>query len=164
MKIKVISDSPLFTSELGRTFSRIVSAGDIILLTGELGGGKTTFITGIAAGLGLERKISSPSFTILNEYRISGRREFVHVDLYRLENAGEIEEIGLDDYFYNNISIICVEWGDRIKKYLKKEFLEVDFGYVIDEKNEGNKRKIIFKSSGTYWDRKLEEFKRMLDK
>jgi tRNA threonylcarbamoyladenosine biosynthesis protein TsaE len=164
MQIKVISNSPFFTKKLGRTFSRIVSAGDIILFTGELGGGKTTFITGIAEGLGLEEKISSPSFTILNEYRISGRREFVHVDLYRLENVCEIEEIGLDDYFYSDTSIICVEWGDRIKEYLKKEFLEVDFGYVIDKKNEGNKRKIIFKSQGIYWDRKLEEFKRIMDK
>ncbi len=164
MQIKVISNSPFFTNGLGKTFSRVISRGDIILFTGELGGGKTTFITGIAEGLGLVGKVSSPSFTILNEYVISSRRELVHVDLYRLENIDEIEGIGLDDYFYKDTSIICVEWGDKIKEYIKKEFLEVDLSYIMDDENSGNKRKIIFKSSGKYWDGKLEEFKSILNK
>ncbi|MEA2015231.1 MAG: tRNA (adenosine(37)-N6)-threonylcarbamoyltransferase complex ATPase subunit type 1 TsaE [Actinomycetota bacterium] len=164
MQIKVISNSPFFTKDLGRTFSKVVSEGDIILFSGELGGGKTTFITGIAGGFGLMGKISSPSFTIINEYLIDSWRKLVHVDLYRLENIGEVEGIGLDDYLYDGTSIICVEWGDRIKGYIKREFMEVDFSYVMNGKDEENKRKIIFKSSGKLWDGKLKEFEKIFGK
>src|SRR4030042_4512808 len=100
MQIETISKSPVFTRNLGKKFSAVLSKGDIVLFTGELGGGKTTFISGLAEGFGLEETLTSPSFTIMNEYLIDNIRKFIHADLYRLENAGEINGIGLENYFY----------------------------------------------------------------
>ncbi len=142
----------------------VLSKGDIVLFTGELGGGKTTFISGLAEGFGLEETLSSPSFTIMNEYLIDNTRKLIHADLYRLENAGEIDGIGLEDYFYDGISIICIEWGDRIKDNIEKDYLEINFSYLIDESNTGTKRKIIFTSLNRYWDIKLSGFEKIMMK
>ncbi len=164
MRFEIISNSPVFTRNLGKMFSRILSKGNIILFTGELGGGKTTFISGLAEGFGLGENLSSPSFTLLNEYHIDNNRKFIHADLYRLENIGEINGIGLDDYFYDGVSIICVEWGDKIRNCIEKEYLEINLSYLIDKSNSGTKRKIIFNSASHYWDLKLVKFKKKLKK
>jgi tRNA threonylcarbamoyladenosine biosynthesis protein TsaE len=119
MQIVIISNSADFTKDLGKKLSRFLTKGSIILFTGELGGGKTTFISGIAAGLGFRKDLSSPSFTILNEYRIGGRMKLIHADLYRLEDIDELNDTGLNDYIYDGFSIICVEWGDRIRDHIK---------------------------------------------
>ena len=164
MQIKIVSNSPVFTRNIGKKFSAVLSKGDIVLFTGELGGGKTTFISGLAEGFGLGETLSSPSFTIMNEYLIDNTRKFIHADLYRLENAREIDGIGLEDYFYDCISIICIEWGDRIKDNIEKDYLEINFSYLMDESNTGTKRKIIFKSLNRYWDIKLSGFKKIMMK
>jgi len=164
MQIEIISNSPVFTHNLGKKFSTVLSKGDIVLFTGELGGGKTTFISGLAGGFGLEETLSSPSFTIMNEYRIDNTWKFIHADLYRLENTREIDGIGLEDYFYDGISIICIEWGYRIKDNIKKDYLEINFSYLIDQSNTGTKRKIIFTSLNRYWDIKLSGFKKIMMK
>jgi tRNA threonylcarbamoyladenosine biosynthesis protein TsaE len=164
MQIETISNSPVFTRNLGKKFSAVLSKGDIVLFTGELGGGKTTFISGLAEGLGWGENLSSPSFTILNEYHIDNSRKFIHADLYRLENTREIDGTGLTDYFYDGISIICIEWGDRIKDNIEKDYLEINFSYLIDESNTGTKRKIFFTSLNRYWDIKLSGFKKIMMK
>ncbi len=165
MKIEYISSSASFTRSLGRQFSRYLTGGDVLLLSGELGGGKTTFISGIAEGLGIMGDLSSPTFTILNEYQIAKKGKFVHADFYRIENIGETEAVGLDDYLYGQNVIVCVEWGDKIKKDLRIDFLEVRFEYLLDLNksdsgdDEGNQRKITFSSNNEYWDRKLKNLK-----
>jgi tRNA threonylcarbamoyladenosine biosynthesis protein TsaE len=164
MQIEVISNSSVLTRKIGKVFSRILSGGDVILFTGELGGGKTTFISGIAEGLGITGNFSSPSFTILSEYRINRNKSLVHVDLYRLENIKEIEEIGIEDYIYDKGSIVCIEWGDKIKKYIKEDFLEVNLGYINSENDSETKRKIIFSGYGSYWEGRLGKFKDILEK
>jgi tRNA threonylcarbamoyladenosine biosynthesis protein TsaE len=164
MQIVIISNSADFTKDLGKKLTRFLSKGSIILFTGELGGGKTTFISGIAAGLGLREDLSSPSFTILNEYHIGGQMKLVHADLYRLEDIDDINGTGLNDYIYDGFSIICVEWGDRIRNHIKREFLEIDIRYLIDSSNISTNRKITFKSDGPYWDLKLSRFKKLIKK
>jgi len=164
MQIEVISNSSVFTKKIGKIFSNILSGGNVILFTGELGGGKTTFISGIAESLGITENFSSPSFAILNEYRIDKSRSLVHVDLYRLGDTGEIEDTGIDDYIYSSSSIVCIEWGDKIKKYIKKDFLEVNLSYLKGEDDTETKRKIVFRSSSGYWNRRLKELKKMLGK
>lgn len=164
MQIEIISNSPVFTRNLAKSFSKILSKRNIIIFTGELGGGKTTFISGLAEGFGLTENLSSPSFTLLNEYRIDSRRRLIHADLYRLENVNEFNGIGLEDYLYNNDSIICIEWGDKIRDVIKKEFLEIDLSYFMDKENEDTNRKVVFKSTGRYWDLKLQKFKKILKK
>jgi len=81
-----------------------------------------------------------------------------------LENTGEINGIGLDDYLYDDISIVCIEWGDKIKDYIKKEYLEINLSYLIDKSNISTKRKIVFNSGSQYWDLRLERFKKILEK
>ena len=164
MHFNITSDSADYTKKIGNFFSKVVSAGDIIIFSGELGGGKTTFISGIAEGLGIRENIASPSFTIINLYNVSGRNKLVHVDFYRLESSKEMFDIGLEDYIYDNTSIICIEWGGKFKKYLFKDFLEITLNYVIENKGieEPTKRLVGFESSNLYWDKKLEKFKRVL--
>jgi tRNA threonylcarbamoyladenosine biosynthesis protein TsaE len=176
MQIEIISNSPVFTKNLAKSFSRFLSPGNIIIFTGELGGGKTTFISGLADGLGVSESPSSPSFTLLNEYITGNRIKFIHADLYRLENITDFDGIGLEDYLYDRNSIICIEWGDRIKKLIKKEYLEIKLNYLMDNESdnedsnkndkriEDTKRKLIFNSNSRYWDLKLKAFKKLLKK
>ena len=99
------------TERLGRAIGQVLRGGEVIALTGELGSGKTCMVRGIAQGVGLSpEKVSSPTFTIIQEYE--SHPSIVHVDLYRLENPSEIEDIGLSSYFDTN-HVVIIEWADR---------------------------------------------------
>ncbi len=162
MQLEFISSSSSFTRSLGKEFSRYLTSGDIILLCGELGGGKTTFISGTAEGLGISGNLSSPSFTILNEYQAGKKYKFIHADLYRIEDTVETETLGLDDHIYCKDTVVCVEWGDKIREGLRIDFLEIRFEYLIDGNGSGSRdqRRIIFISNNKYWDRKLQKFQK----
>ena len=184
MIMKLASGSPLFTKKIGLILSKILKSGDILLLDGELGAGKTTFISGIAEGLGIKENLSSPSFTIINLYEIGSRKKFIHADFYRLDNADEILNIGIEDYLYSSRNIACIEWGDKIKGFLGSNYLEVKFeyfypsgldpipGYIVgytaghDSNSDLEKRLVSFSSpaAGSYWDRKLKIFKKLLER
>ncbi|MBN2073262.1 MAG: tRNA (adenosine(37)-N6)-threonylcarbamoyltransferase complex ATPase subunit type 1 TsaE [Actinobacteria bacterium] len=157
MLLKIISDSPEKTVELGEKFSSVLSAGDIMLLSGELGGGKTTFISGIARGLGIKNSLSSPSFTIMNEY--PGKRfNFIHADLYRLNNASDFSTTGLEDYIYDDSSIVCMEWGDRAGGFIARDHILIEFNYLLGGACGINKREITFRADSSAWERKLSAF------
>ena len=161
MQLEFISSSPSFTRSLGKVFSRYLVSGDILLLSGELGGGKTTFISGIAEGLGISGNLSSPSFAILNEYKINKKSKFIHADFYRIEDTGETEVVGLDDYLYGQSVIACIEWGDKIREGLRIDYLEIRLEYLIKVNSSSqDQRKITFISSNKYWDRKLQKFQK----
>ncbi len=166
MQLEYISISASFTSDLGKEFSRHLASGDVILLSGELGGGKTTFIAGIAEGLGIKEDLSSPSFTILNEYQTGKKARFAHADLYRIENTIETESLGLDDYLYGRDAIVCVEWGDKIKDGLRIDFLEISFEYLININGTGGQdlRKITFISSNKRWDAIIQKFQKFTNR
>jgi tRNA threonylcarbamoyladenosine biosynthesis protein TsaE len=161
MQFEIVSCNPSSTSRIGSIFSRILRFGDTVLLTGELGAGKTTFIAGCAQRFKIGSQISSPSFTILNVYSIKGRRKFVHADLYRLDSIDEVLNIGLQDYIYDKNAIVFIEWGDRILDYFKTPYIEIGFEYLLSDEQA---RKIVFKSSSRYWDNKIEIFKDSLKK
>lgn len=163
MELKITSNSAVFTKNLGKNFSKIISNGDVILFSGELGGGKTTFISGLAEGLGIRENVSSPSFTILNVYSTHRKNKLVHADFYRLENIEDIAEIGVEDYLYDNRAVVCMEWGDKIKKYIDRDCLEVEIRYLLaddenDSLNNSDRRLVTFKSFSQYWDNKLTKF------
>ncbi len=160
MNFKIISNSPAETIKRGKKFAKLLSPGDIILFSGELGGGKTTFITGIAKGLGIKQNLSSPSFTIINEYPL-GSKKFIHADLYRIDSMDEVNSIGLGDYLYDLKSIICIEWGNKIESYIDRDFCIINFKYNINAEQERN---IIFRSSSSYWDKKLRKLEKILKK
>jgi tRNA threonylcarbamoyladenosine biosynthesis protein TsaE len=161
MQFEIVSHNPASTGRIGSVFSGILRFGDTVLLTGELGAGKTTFIAGCAQRFKIGRQISSPSFTILNLYRIKGRQKFVHADLYRLDSIDEVLNIGLQDYIYDKNAMVFVEWGDRVQDYFKMPYIEIRFEYLLSDEQA---RKLVFKSSSRYWDNKIEIFKDKLRK
>lgn len=107
-----ISNSPEATLELGRRWGRELSRGWVIGLTGDLGAGKTQLVKGIALGLGISGRVSSPSFGLVNEYE-TGREPFHHLDLYRLDTPEQIVAAGLEPYLIEPVGITVVEWVDR---------------------------------------------------
>ncbi len=109
-----------------------LNIGDIIVLTGELGSGKTKFTEGFLSYFNLDKEISSPTFTIVNEYKNSNISIF-HFDVYRLEDVDEFYAIGGDEYFNSGISII--EWGELIKDALPKDYIEIVFHKDDNDEN-----------------------------
>ncbi len=111
------------TFALGRSIGEKAKPGDIYLLSGDLGVGKTVFTQGVAAGLGITEPVNSPTFTILQEYT-EGRLPFYHFDVYRIEDVEEMEEIGYDDYFFGG-GVCMVEWAELIREILPDNCISV---------------------------------------
>jgi tRNA threonylcarbamoyladenosine biosynthesis protein TsaE len=102
------------TAALGRELAATLSAGDALLLYGDLGAGKTAFVRGLAEGLGVDRgEVSSPTFTLIQEYR-GGRLPLFHVDLYRIEDPREFDELGLDEIAEDGV--LAIEWADKFPR------------------------------------------------
>ncbi|HEY5640810.1 MAG TPA: tRNA (adenosine(37)-N6)-threonylcarbamoyltransferase complex ATPase subunit type 1 TsaE [Dehalococcoidia bacterium] len=117
------SGSPEETRRLGEVLGRAAEAGDVILLSGELGAGKTVFVQGMARGLGFEGSVSSKSFVLLGEY--SGRLTLYHADLYRLDTPEEVQELALDEI--SRDGVLVVEWPERGDFVLPEERLLIRF-------------------------------------
>jgi tRNA threonylcarbamoyladenosine biosynthesis protein TsaE len=117
------------TIRLGKRIGGLLRPGDVVALVGELGAGKTQFIKGLAEGVGVGKPtyISSPSFTLINEY--PGRVSLYHVDLFRLEREKDAEELGLEDYFQGD-GITAIEWADKIPSLFPKEMLLIHIAYT----------------------------------
>ena len=111
--MQVITRSPEETMALGRQLGQLLSPGDVVALCGPLGAGKTTFIKGIALGLGVAdaREVKSPTFVLMHVYK--GLCPIYHFDLYRLDSAADAEEIGLEECLADAAAITCVEWAER---------------------------------------------------
>ncbi len=111
------------TLQLGNRLGRFCKAGDVILLNGDLGVGKTVFSKGIGEGLGIVEPISSPTFTILQVYE-GGRIPLYHFDVYRIADIEEMEEIGYEDYFYGE-GVCLIEWAKQIQEILPDRTIQV---------------------------------------
>lgn len=105
-----VTSTPAETEAAGLELGRALKTGDIVLLTGELGAGKTTFVRGVARGTGSTAPVASPTFQLVRVY--PGRVQLAHVDLYRIENPTELADLGLEELADNGAMVI--EWGDRI--------------------------------------------------
>jgi len=114
--------APEETFRLGYQLGTKLRGGEVIALEGELGAGKTHFVKGLAAGLGAEESVTSPTFTLINIYQ--GRIPLAHFDVYRLPTPEALEELGYDEYFYGP-GVTAVEWSDLIQGYLPAEYLSV---------------------------------------
>ncbi len=140
---KIISTSPEETEEIARRLLSDLKKGDVIALHGDLGSGKTTFTQGIAKALGITRRVVSPTFLIRREYSIPNKnniRRLYHLDLYRLQSAKEVEEIGIREIMNDPDALILIEWPEKITEILPNSTIHIIFEY-IDEKT----RKIIIK-------------------
>ena len=120
MDIYIVSNSLVQTRDLGKKIGRILKAGSVVRLTGDLGSGKTTLVQGIAEGLGVSTDyyITSPTFTLINEY--PGRHTFYHVDLYRLNHEVDFEDIGLLDLFFED-GVVAIEWAEKLAEEIEHQ-------------------------------------------
>ncbi len=141
-KIQITSRSINETQNLGQKLGGWINQPLVIALTGDLGSGKTAFVQGLASGLEVpaEYYITSPTFTLINEY--PGRYPLVHVDLYRLEDIHDFEDLGLDDLMYDQ-AVIAIEWADKLSDGLPAEHLAITME-IIDT----DCRKISLVASG----------------
>jgi len=132
--LSVFSNSVEETEEMGAGLAGLLKSGDLVVLTGPLGAGKTCFIRGLARGLGVpDDEIKSPSFTILYEYR--GRLPFYHFDLYRLEKPSELYHTGWDEYLLRE-GIIAVEWGEKAGELLPDSRIDVRMDIQSDSRRQ----------------------------
>jgi len=156
--MQVLTHSPRETQKLGERLSADLKPGSILALYGELGSGKTTFIQGLARGLGIKKRIISPTFIFIRPYRIpfttprrcretasaktppprwSKGSTLYHVDLYRINTLKQTRGLGLEEIFADKSAIVVIEWADRIKEILPKKRIDINFDY-LDE----NQRRI----------------------
>ena len=144
MQIEVISESEEMTQDIAEKYSKSINSPTVISLVGDLGAGKTTFAKGFAKGLGIKELVTSPTFTIMNDYK-SGRLNLYHFDMYRLSSKEEAEELGFAEYFdLRTLDGVClVEWAENVKGLLPTLCVEITLK-KIDE----TKRKIGFSVKG----------------
>lgn len=131
---KFISKSENDTKQFAKNLAKQLNVGDIVVLTGELGAGKTKFTEGFLEYFHLENEISSPTFTIVNEYNSSTGINIYHFDVYRLADTDEFYAIGGEEYLEKGICLI--EWGEIIKDALPKEYIHITINKDEDNDNE----------------------------
>ena len=118
-----ITHSPAETEALGARLADALDAGRVVAFTGDLGAGKTAFVSGMARALGVEERVTSPTFTIVNEYE-GGRLPLFHFDMYRLEDAGDLFDIGWEDYLDRG-GVCALEWSERVEEALPEDAVRV---------------------------------------
>lgn len=150
--MEIILKSLKETEEFGIKLGSLLKVGDILCLNGDLGAGKTTMTKSIGLGLGVEEYITSPTFALINQY--SGRLPVYHFDVYRLENADELFDLGFDDYFYGN-GVCIIEWADKIEKMIPKERIVID----IEKGKNDDERILKFSGYGERFQELVKELK-----
>jgi len=157
MQIELRAPAPEDTKGIGRTLADLLRAGDAAALTGELGAGKTTFVQGVALGLGFEGHVVSPTFTLVREYR--ARLTLVHVDVYRLERMQDVIDLGLDDALGEGDSVVFVEWGDAVEGLLPPGHLVIE----LTVPGAGEERRLVLRGSGEPWATRWERLEQMTE-
>jgi tRNA threonylcarbamoyladenosine biosynthesis protein TsaE len=152
-----ISHSAAQTIRLGQRLGELLTAGDVILLLGDFGAGKTHFAKGVAQGLGSDDLVNSPSFVLINEYRAGprhGRMPIYHIDLYRIESPAELAGIGLDDALAGD-GVCLIEWAERAQGWLPHDHLAAHLQHLSD-----TKRVLRFEPHGRRYVELVAAFKR----
>lgn len=144
MRIEVLAKNEEQTMAIGQKLAQSMVVPQVVSLVGDLGAGKTTFAKGFAKGLGISKMVTSPTFTILNEY-LEGKTKMYHFDMYRLESEEEARAVGFETYFDLSSldGITIVEWAENTKGILPKSYLRVTIEKVSDEE-----RKITIEQIG----------------
>lgn len=123
------------TEKFAKKFAKLLKGGEIVLLNGDLGAGKTTFTRQVLKALGVKGEVTSPTFTIMREY-YTKKFNIYHFDMYRIKSPDEVREFGLEDYIYSgdNRSLVFIEWSENIKEMLNGKFIEINISLIDDSK------------------------------
>jgi tRNA threonylcarbamoyladenosine biosynthesis protein TsaE len=151
------SRSPEETRRLAVALSPLLRPGDVVSLGGDLGAGKTTFVQGLAVGLGISGRVTSPSFVLMKEY-LGGRYPLVHMDVYRLERMQEVVDLGYDE-FLDPSHIVVVEWGDMVEPLLPKEHLSIQMSYGDGD----SRREIVLQPRGSEWELRMQTVRVLIE-
>jgi tRNA threonylcarbamoyladenosine biosynthesis protein TsaE len=151
--IDFISQSEAQTRRIGARLGELLRGREVVALQGALGTGKTRWVQGLGYGLQVEDPITSPTFTLVNEYR--GRLTLFHIDLYRVDQVGEALDLGLEDYLYSD-GVCIIEWAERITSILPLDHLWINF-YHLDD----TRRRITMRAEGSYHRQLLKEFQHL---
>ncbi len=129
--MEFVTHSAEETRALGGRLAQVLGPGTVVAFTGDLGAGKTAFISGMARGLGIQEQVTSPTFTIVNEYE-GGRLPLFHFDMYRLGSADELFHIGWEDYLVRG-GVCAVEWSENVAEAIEDDAVRVDIARGEDE-------------------------------
>ncbi|SFF98751.1 tRNA threonylcarbamoyladenosine biosynthesis protein TsaE [Desulfotomaculum arcticum] len=148
--------SSLETKHLGELLGSLLQPGDIVTLNGELGAGKTCMAKGIAVGLGISDHITSPTFTLINEY--TGKTPLFHMDVYRLGTPDELEDLGYEEYFYGQ-GVTLIEWAGLIEEYLPPDRLDI---FINKPEGKDEYRQVYFVAYGSRFAHIVKELKQFV--
>ncbi len=155
MRIDLETETAEETREVGEALSALLAPRDTLILTGDLGAGKTTLVQGIGRGLGVEEHVASPTFTLVREY--AGRVDVAHVDVYRLERIQDVVDLGLDELGGPD-RVLVVEWGDAVRELLSHDRLRVELRTTGDDE----RRHIALQAQGASWAARSERLEQSL--
>ena len=132
--------SELETKQLANNMAVKFKGGEVLALSGELGSGKTTFVQGLAEYFNIADQVSSPTFTLIQEYKIDNEKfpiiKLIHIDCYRLNNEQELINIGIEEYFNDSTSVVVIEWAEKVKPIVPEtaDWIEFQHGSNINER------------------------------
>ncbi len=135
---KYLTNSSFETKNLGSKFAGELKSGDIVLLFGALGAGKTTFVQGVAKGLGIGERVLSPTFVLVRTHQTKNSRikKMNHVDLYRIEKETDIEGLGLNEIFNEETAVTIIEWADKLSGFKPKKGHRIYFKHLNGDRRE----------------------------
>jgi tRNA threonylcarbamoyladenosine biosynthesis protein TsaE len=157
MRTSLVAPTAQDTREIGGAIAAVVRPGDGIALTGELGAGKTTFVQGLARGLGYGGHVASPTFTLVREYRTDALT-LVHADVYRLDRVQDAVDLGLSEMLEEGV--VVVEWGDAIESLLPPDHLVVELTVPGD----GDERRVTIRAVGSTWAPRWERLEQLVER
>ena len=157
MAIEIETETADRTREVGEAIASLLQPRDTVVLTGDLGAGKTTLVQGIGRGLGVEDHVASPTFTLVREY--SGRLDVAHVDVYRLERVQDVVDLALDELGGPD-RVLLVEWGDVVSDLLPEDRLRVE---LTTAGADADTRRILITPQGTSWANRWERLEHALE-
>lgn len=152
--IRVRTRSPEDTKSLAAAMAESAQPGDLLLLVGDLGAGKTTFTQGYAAALGVSEPVTSPTFTLAREYH--GRLLLHHLDVFRLDQISEVLDLGLPELLDSD-GVILIEWGDAIRQALPNDYLEVALTFIEGQPSPPDERIVVLTPVGPGWQTRADD-------
>lgn len=157
MRIELETGTADRTRDVGAALATMLQPRDTVMLTGDLGAGKTTLVQGIGRGLGVEEQVASPTFTLVKEY--GGRLDVAHVDVYRLERVQDVVDLGLDELGGPD-RVLLIEWGDAVQDLLPDDRLRVE---LTTDPTGDETRRIVLTPQGPSWVLRWERLEQVLD-